>query len=287
MTQRRRNPNQGTANKRKRLRRERSSPLDQAVAARDSATLAMVRDAIQHKEVALAFQQIVRSSPPVRPMFYEALIRVQDETGRVIPAKDFIMSVQDNETGRELDCLALEMGLKELRQTPELVLSINMSARSIGYRKWNKILQRSLDRDSTLADRLILEISEPSAMQVPELVMDFMDDLQARGICFALDDYASNLTSFRYFKDFFFDYVKVDRAFTRDIHKDPENQVLAGAMANIARQFDIFTVATHVQTIQEARTLKNLGFDCLQGYLFGPPTVSPPWRETENSKKAA
>ncbi|MGH1464371.1 MAG: EAL domain-containing protein [Cognatishimia sp.] len=265
----------------------RGNPLEYAVATRDRATVDMVKDAIIHKEVMLAFQPIVKANAPDTPAFYEGLIRVLDETGRVIPAKDFMATVADTETGRQLDCLAIELSMRALAANPTLRLSVNMSARSIGYRRWMRTLENGLKRTPSVAERLILEISEPTAMQVPELVMDFMDELQAKGIAFALDDYASDLTSFRYFKEFFFDILKVDGQFTRNIHTDSENQILAGAMASIARQFDIFTVATRVETVEDAQVLAHLGFDCLQGFLFGAPTVNPPWQSNKRKQSAA
>lgn len=266
---------------------ETNNPLDWAIDTRDQAVLEMVDEAILHKEVMLAYQPIVQAGNPKKALLYEGLIRVLDETGRVIPARDFIDHVEDTDTGRRLDCLSLELGLEALAQNPMLSLSINMSARSIGYGKWNRILKDALRLRPDIGQRLILEVSEPSAMQVPELVMDFMDEYQAQGIGFALDDYASKLTSFRYFKDFFFNYVKLDGYFTQNIYQDPENQVIAGAIAHIARQFDIFTVATRVASMDDASTLAMLGFDCLQGYYFGAPTVQPPWSKQESSTKAA
>lgn len=270
-----------------RRRVERNNPLDWAIDTRDQAVLDMVKDAIHHKEVMLAFQPVVQARNTKKFSFYEGLIRVLDETGRVIPAREFISHVEDTDEGRQLDCLSLEMGLETLMDNPNLSLSINMSARSIGYSAWNHILGDALKRQPDVAQRLILEVSEPSAMQVPELVMDFMDAFQARGVKFALDDYASRLTSFRYFKDFFFNYVKLDGYFTQNIGTDRENQAIAGAIAHLSRQFDIFTVATRVTSMDDANTLAELGFDCLQGYFFGAPTVNPPWLKQENSKEVA
>ncbi len=274
-------------NDRKRAKANKGNPLDYAVSTRDGGTLDMVKAAIAHKEVMLAYQPIVLSAAPHKVAFYEGLIRVLDETGRVIPAKDFMGSVSDTEAGRDLDCLALELGLRALNKNPGLRLSVNMSARSIGYRRWMRTLQNGIKRRSDTAERLILEISEPSAMQVPELVMDFMDELQTKGIAFALDDYASELTSFRYFKDFFFDILKIDGQFTRNISADRENQVLAGAMATIAHEFDIFTVATRVENRADAAMLGQLGFHCLQGFLFGAPTVNPPWDKDNLQERVA
>ena len=58
---------------------------------------------------------------------------------------------------------------------------------------------------------------------VPELVIAFMKDLQAEGVAFALDDFGSGYTAIRYFKDFFFDILKIDGQFIRNIHRDPDN----------------------------------------------------------------
>jgi sensor c-di-GMP phosphodiesterase-like protein len=55
-------------------------------------------------------------------------------------------------------------------------------------------------QNPSLAERLILEITERSTMLVPELVARFMSDLQARGISFALDDFGAGHTAFRHFK---------------------------------------------------------------------------------------
>nr|WP_319947590.1 EAL domain-containing protein [uncultured Shimia sp.] len=263
------------------------TPLDYALASRDTKTLDMVKAAIMHKQVLLAYQPIVNAADLKTPAFYEGLIRVLDDTGRIIPAKDFMDTIEDTEIGRQMDCLALETGLEALARYPALRLSINMSARSIGYRRWTKSLERALDDHPHIAERLILEISEKSAMHVPELVIDFMDDLQAKGISFALDDFGSGFTSFKYFKDFFFDIIKFDGQLTRDIHLDQENQIIAGGISNIARNLDMLTVASRVERREDATVLSDLGFNCLQGFLFGAPTVKPPWENRKSKRSAA
>lgn len=255
-----------------------ASPLDFAVAQRDRETLTMVRQAIERRDVVLAFQPVVQSKRPDRPAFYEGLIRVLDATGRIIPAKDFIETVENTELGRQLDCLSLEMGLISLSEDPGLRLAINMSARSIGYPQWMKTLNKGLAMDDTAAERLILEITESSAMTMPELVTVFMQDLQARGVSFALDDFGAGYTSFRYLREFYFDILKIDGQFIRDIADNPDNQVLTQALLSVGRHFDMFTVAEAVENAADAAFLTELGVDCMQGYYFGAPTIMPPWK---------
>lgn len=265
---------------------EQDNPLDFAVRSRDRNTMQMVRDALRRKNVMLAYQPVVRADRLHRPAFYEGLIRVMDDTGRIIPAREFIDVVETDEMGRIIDCLALEMGLAALSEEPGLRLSINMSARSIGYKRWMETLHHGLRLDPTAGERLILEITESSAMLMPELVTSFMSELQGMGISFALDDFGAGYTAFRFLKDFYFDIVKIDGQFIRNIHRDPDNQVLTKALVSIAEQFEMFTVAECVEDAEDVHFLESIGVDCLQGYYFGAPTTAPPWREPSERQRA-
>jgi len=257
---------------------ELQSPLDFAVAERSRDTMEMVRTALDRHDVVLAFQPVVLGAQPSSVAFYEGLIRVLDETGRVIPAADFIDAVETSPLGRKIDCLALEMGMIALAEHPELRLAINLSARSIGYPHWMQVLADGLRADSTVGERLILEITGPSAMMLPDLVCAFMHAQQSKGISFALDNFGSGSTSFRSLQEFYFDLVKIDGQFIRGIAENPDNQVLTAALLAVSRHLDMFTVAKDVETAEDAAYLQDIGFDCLQGYYFGVPTIQPPWR---------
>lgn len=262
------------------------SPFDAATDMRRQETVAMVRKALDERRALLAYQPVVQARMTNRVAYYEGFIRILDDSGRVLPARDFIDAVETSETGRRIDCLALELSLIALAREPGLRLAVNMSARSIGYPAWLATLERGLRADATIAERLILEITESSAMIMPDLVTVFMADMQARGICFALDDFGAGFTAFRYLKDFYFDIVKIDGQFVRGIADSPDNQVLTQALVSIARQFDMFTVAESVETADDARYLVDIGVDCLQGYFYGVPTTEAPWRQSRLARPA-
>lgn len=254
-----------------------ASPLDVAIAEADRATLSMVREALRRRRVTLAYQPVVMGRDLSRVAFHEGLVRILDETGRIIPARDFMGAVEMTEIGRLIDCASLELGLAALAREPALRLSVNMSARSIGFARWQDVLQRGLSTDPTVGERLILEITESSAILMPEIVTSFMSQLQRSGVSFALDDFGAGYTAFRFFREFMFDMVKIDGQFIRDVARDPDNQVLVQALVMIARQFDMFTVAEAVETTSDAEWLRGEGIDCLQGYLFGAPAGAPDW----------
>lgn len=263
------------------------SPLAYAITSRDRSVITMVQQAAEHEQVMLAFQAVVPAGRQSRPAFYEGLIRVLDETGRIIPANEFIHVIETTETGRIIDCLALEHGLRMLAEYPDLRLALNMSARSVGYRRWNDTLAGWLQRDPTIGERLILEITESSAMLIPEVVTGFMNELQQEGISFALDHFGAGFTSFRYLRDFYFDILKIDGQFIRGIAENPDNQILTAALASIAEQFDMLTVAENVERSEDAAYLTSAGIDCLQGYFFGAPSVRLPWVDAGLDKATA
>ncbi|WP_224816937.1 EAL domain-containing protein [Hasllibacter sp. MH4015] len=262
------------------------SPLDAAISQRDRGTLAMVQQALGRGDARLAFQPIMRSDGR-GIAFFEGLIRLLDETGRIIPARDFMGAVEDSDIGRQIDCAALQIGLQMLKQHPWLRLSINMSARSVGYPRWMQILRTCLRDHPTVAERLILEITESSVMMMPEIVAIFMEDMQDKGITFALDDFGAGYTAFRHFKTFYFDILKIDGQFSRNIAEDADNQVLSEALISLAKHFDMLVVAESVETEAEAKWLAAAGADCLQGYYFGPPTLKLPEGDLRSLSRSA
>jgi EAL domain-containing protein (putative c-di-GMP-specific phosphodiesterase class I) len=253
------------------------SPLEAAIESRDRNTVAMVARALDRGDAVLAYQPVMRADGS-GIAFHEGLIRIFDETGRIIPAGDFMGAVEELDIGRRIDCAALLAGLRALREDPALRLSINMSARSIGYPEWKGILDRFVRRDPEAVERLILEVTETSVMQVPEIVKVFMQDLQDKGVTFALDDFGAGQTAFRHLKRFCFDILKIDGQFSRAVHEDADNQVLCEALISLARHFDMLVVSEAVETRGEAEWLARAGVDCLQGYYFAAPSLTPPGR---------
>lgn len=260
-------------------------PLSVAAAARDTSIIENVRQALDREKAFLLYQPVVDARRTGTVAFYEGLIRIMDDTGRVIPAKEFITQVEDRAEGRIIDCLALKLGLETLAKRPDIRLSINMSARSIGFPRWMETFNDCTARFPHAAERLIVEITESSAMAAPEITGAFMESLQDKGVAFAMDDFGAGFTSFRYLRDFMFDVVKFDRGFITDIDRNPDNQACIAALQTLAAHFDMFTVAEGIERPAEAETLSRFGVDCFQGYLYGAPAALPD-REAKQRKSA-
>ena len=263
-----------------------ASPLAVAVSSADRETLAMVRTALNLRRMRLAFQPAVYSADPSIIGFYEGYIRLLDPKDRVIPAKDFMEVAETQELGREIDVAALQLGLLTLQRNPGVRIAVNMSARSIGYKPWTQLLRQALRAHPGLGRGLILEISEASAMQMPDVLKPFMLELRREGIAFTLDDFGAGATSLLLLREFAFDIAKIDGRFVRGIDRSAGNQQVIKAAIALAREFGMFLVAEAVETPAEANWLRDHGIGCLQGYLFGAPEVTPDFSRFRNGRGA-
>ncbi|HOZ34066.1 MAG TPA: EAL domain-containing protein, partial [Tabrizicola sp.] len=254
--------------------------------AQDRETLKTVAGALRDRRMRLAYQPVVYAADPTVIGFFEGYIRLLNLRDQVIPARDFMGAVEATQLGREIDCAALQMGLMTLQRNPQIRVSINMSARSVGYQPWNTILRKALRDAPRLGYNLILEINETSAMQVPDVLKPFMDEMRDHGIVFALDDFGSGLLSLGLLRDLRFEIAKIDGTFARDIDRSPDHQVIVRAAIALAQEMGMYVVAEAVETEAEATWLREAGVGCLQGYLFGAPTVTPDFRAFRHGRPA-
>ena len=255
-----------------------ASPFDAAISAQDRDTMSMVTQALKDRRMRLAYQPVVYAADPTMIGFFEGFIRLLNPRDQVIPARDFMGAVEQNQLGRDIDCAALQMGLMALQRNPQIRVSINMSARSVGYRPWTNILRKALRDSPRLGRNLILEITEPSTLQVPDVLKPFMTEMRDHGIVFALDDFGAEVTSLRLLRELRFEIAKIDGLLVKNVDESPDRQAVARAAIAIAQELEMYVVAEAVETEGEANWLREAGVGCLQGYLFGPPTVTPDFR---------
>lgn len=264
-----------------------ASPLAAAVSIQDRETLAMVAAALKDRRMRLAFQPVVYAADPSIIGFFEGYIRLLNLRDQVIPARDFMGAVEQQQLGREIDCAALQLGLMAMQRNPQIRVSINMSARSVGYRPWVDILRRALQDAPRLGSNLILEINEASALQVPDVLKPFMTEMREHGIVFALDDFGAGVTSLRFLQEMGFEIAKIDGSLVKNVDRLSETQAVVRAAIAMAHEMGMFIVAEAVETEGEAKWMREAGVGCLQGYLFGPPTVTPDFRAFRHGRPAA
>lgn len=237
----------------------------------------IVAQALVQNRIGFHYQPVVNARRPDVPAFFEMLARLTLPDGKILPASAFIPVIEGGELGRAIDRLALTSAISMLRGNPCLRVSVNMSPLSMGDAEWLEIFDRTtLAADGrAICGRLILEITETSAISQTAQTLDFMNHLRTSGCAFAIDDFGAGATGFRHFRDFRFDLVKIDGDFCMNVHKSPDAQVLIECLMAAARHFEMFTVAERIETEADAAWLRSKGVDCFQGYLYGRPQAHP------------
>ena len=227
--------------------------------------------AIYAGRAALEYQPVYATGEEVNLAFYEARLILHDDFGRRIPLAAYAEAAVEGELGRDINTVALKMGIATLAARPDLRLKVPMSARALADSRWRYALEEGLAVSPYLGERLILEIDEPSAMALHDAVRRFMTEMQCQGVAFSLGCFGSGQTNFQTLRRFHFDLASLDPDFVREIGIEADNQVVVGALVSVAQQFDMFTVAPGVSTPEEASCLMGLGVDCMTGRFFGPP----------------
>ena len=118
---------------------------------------------------------------------------------------------------------------------------------------------------------VVVEITESTAMADPDRTQKILAALHAWGFTLALDDFGTGYSSLARLKHMPVDVLKIDRAFVRDVHRDPSLASMVRAMIQLAQGLDMIPLAEGVETHQELEFLRGSGCRLAQGFLFSRP----------------
>ncbi len=229
--------------------------------------------AIRSGDLVLAYQPVVSASGNNRAAFHECLVRVRESSGKLIAAAEFMPAMEQLGLATLIDRQVLVMALDALAHQPGIRISINIFPQTMQDAQWMILFDEGTSRDPTLADRLIIEVTETAAMLEPARTLDFMARLRRKGCAFALDDFGMGHTSLGSLRDFRFDIIKIDGSFIPAVTTHPDNRFFVAKLVEIGRHFDMMTVAEFVQGAADARILRDLGVEYFQGFYFGKPSM--------------
>src|SRR5690606_2890503 len=117
--------------------------------------------------------------------------------------------------------------------------------------------QRCLQRYGVAPSSVIFEITETAALADIDASIQIMEALRKEGCRFALDDFGVGFSSLYYLKKLPLDYIKIDGSFVRNLNRDSEHQVLIRALVDVARAFNLQTIAEFVEDAQILELLAN------------------------------
>ena len=248
-----------------------------------------LRRAIQENEFSLNYQPI-RDATTGEVEAAEVLLRWKDpELGWIAPS-DFIPLAEDTGLIVPIGSWLLRAACEQAREWREqgyapIRVAVNVSGRQIREPDFVRQVATVLTETTLDPHDLELEITESTIMQEDEQTDDAFRDLHALGVQIALDDFGTGYSSLSYLRRFAVDRVKIDRSFVARIPHDREDMAVTAAIVAMAHQLLIPVVGEGVETLEQARSLSELGCDELQGFLLSPPLEAEAFERFLRSEK--
>jgi diguanylate cyclase (GGDEF)-like protein/PAS domain S-box-containing protein len=239
--------------------------------------VARINRALEEDRLKLNYQPIVPvSNGKPKGLHYELLIRMQDESGEMVPPGAFLPAAERYNLITKLDRWVVGAALRWFTQNPQHLeclhlCNINLSGQSIGEKEFLDFLIPQFEQAAVPAQKLCFEITETAAIANLISAANFIRALKAQGCRFALDDFGSGLSSFAYLKALPVDFIKIDGVFVKDIVDDPVDFTMVKAIQEIARVMGKQTIAEFVENQAILKKLRTIGVDYVQGYGIGRP----------------
>jgi EAL domain-containing protein (putative c-di-GMP-specific phosphodiesterase class I) len=120
-------------------------------------------------------------------------------------------------------------------------------------------------------DRVVLEITEKSAIENYSLFAEALAELTALGFAIAVDDVGAGYSGLEKIAHLNPRYLKFDRELIRNIDSSYIRREMARALKAFAQRIGSAIIAEGIERDGELRTLVELGIDYGQGFLIGRP----------------
>ncbi len=195
------------------------------------------------------------------------IIRLAEETGLIVPLGRWVLGE------------ACRQGRAWQEAGYRVRMAVNVSARQL----WSNLVETVkiiLAETGMQPSGLLLEITESVLIQDPEIAIAAVQELNALGIAFGLDDFGVGYSSLSQFRRFPFDMLKIDQSFVRDIPGDAGAAGIVTAIIAMAHALGVSVIAEGVENEEQRDFLSRGGCDAIQGYLVGRPLSADDFEAT-------
>lgn len=203
----------------------------------------------------------------------EALVRWIHE-GKVISPMKFIPVLEHNEKICELDFQVLNQVCIDLKGWMEkgikpLPVSVNFSRRHLGNQNVVDEIISVIEKNDIPKELIEVEITETIDEYSIQVLKEFVEKLQSRGIRVLIDDFGTGSSSLNLIHQIHFDVLKIDKSLV-----DIENElgrVLLTHTIELAEFMGMEIIAEGVETIDQFDFLQKANCKKIQGYFFDKP----------------
>jgi EAL domain-containing protein (putative c-di-GMP-specific phosphodiesterase class I) len=231
-----------------------------------------LRQAVEQREIFLHFQPKVEMETK-RIVGLEALMRWRGPDNLLMSPARFVPVLEETGMIQEAGRHALEIAAQTYRawnakglKPPRI--AVNVSALQLRQRSFVDDVQAALGGPDNGVD---LEVTESLLMQDIEESIRKLRRLREAGASIALDDFGTGHSSLAYLSRLPIDTVKIDRSFIRAMTESADATSIVSTIISLAQALRHKVVAEGVETEEQARLLRLLRCDQMQGYLFSPP----------------
>ncbi|HXG75725.1 MAG TPA: EAL domain-containing protein [Gaiellaceae bacterium] len=235
---------------------------------------ATLEGSVEREEIEAHYQPIVAMETG-RVVGVEALARWRHPARGLVLPDSFIPLAEETgfmppigRTVLRLACEQLETWRSRHRFHDELVVSVNLSQSELRNPGLARDVEEILCDTGLPPERLILELTESSAMQDPAGAIDTLGRLRALGVRLALDDFGTGYSSLSHLRDFPIDMLKIAKPFIDRLERD---NTFVDAIIRLAQSLELEVVAEGVETQEQAELLRSLGCTLGQGYYYSAP----------------
>ena len=235
--------------------------------------------ALESDELVPAFQPIV-SMRTGQIVGAEALARWRQPAGGILLPVEFIALAEETGQIRQLDRRITELAVAKclnLLRNPshEFHLAINASAKTVDP-EYVDYITGLIARYAFPPERLTIELTESAMVQESGRLRRVLGAIRSVGVKVAIDDFGTGYSSLAYLQNLPADVVKLDRTFIEGLRAGPVESVVARWAIQLVSELGMRLIAEGVETREQEEALLTLGYDWVQGYRYGAPTLEVP-----------
>ncbi len=168
----------------------------------------------------------------------------------------------------------------------DVKISVNVTGTTVVTPRYQQFCARLNASDPVAGKHLCIEITEQAALFFDDNTHDALKALRDIGFLLAIDDFSMGQTSLHYLRDSMFDIIKLDGSLTRSLLSSDNSLEIVSSICRLSSSLGMTVVAEYVETAQQRDTLRSIGCDLYQGYLYSPAVFPDSWKKTDAEPSA-
>ena len=228
-----------------------------------------IEAALNEERLFCLFQPIV-DLHTLKPVKYEALVRLRSKDGKTIPPFLFLDQIAYTTAYLDLTQKVLHIAFETIRKKG-YPISINLKFSDIADNKIYEIILEEIRSHEELASKLTIELLESEALERIELIKERITHIRSYNVSIAIDDFGSGYSNFDIFRHLPNDILKIDGSLIKNITTEKVSLTTIKSIQTFAKELEIVTVAEFVENEEILALIKKLGINFGQGYYFSPP----------------